>query len=161
MIRAAIYGDIKEKTVLLKGDPESAKGGVTVKRYLNCLKEYFPRLMKGGGKIFMHDGAEIHTANIVKNWLSVQGYTVMSWPPYSLDLNSIEHFWFPTKEGAYPFTEDILELEGKKNQKRLLGGEALGTWDRIPLRAQVRKLIESMPRRVKAIIKAAGGHTRY
>ncbi len=160
MIWAAIYGDIKSEAVVLKGDPESARGGITAERYLNCLKENLPRLMEGEGKIFMHDGAGIHTANIVKDWLSAQGYTVMSWPPYSPDLNPIEHLWFPTKEGAYPFTEDILELVGEENQKRLLGGEALGAWDRIP-RARVKKLIESMPRRVKAVIKAAGGHTRY
>ncbi len=108
----------------------------------------------------MHNGAPIHTANVIKDWLLEKGYTVIAWPPYFPDLNPIEHLWFPTKEGAYPHTDTILELVGEENQKRLLGAEAVAAWDRIP-NTRVKSLVQSMPRRVKAIIKAAGGHTRY
>lgn len=108
----------------------------------------------------MHDGAGMHTANIIKDWLKDCGYIVMNWPPYSPDLNPIEHLWLPTKAGAYLYIEDILELEGEKNQKRLLGAEAVAAWSRIPT-ARLKKLVEYMPRRVKAVIEAAGGHTKY
>ncbi len=91
MIWTAIYGSIKSEAMILKGNLESARGGITAERYLNCLKENLSRLMEREGKIFMHDGAGIHPADIVKDWLSAQGYTVMSWSPYSLDLNPMEH----------------------------------------------------------------------
>ncbi len=67
MIWAAFHGDIKTEAVILKGDPESARGGVTAERDLDCLKHNLPRLMKEKEKIFMYDGAGIHTANIVKD----------------------------------------------------------------------------------------------
>ncbi len=70
MIWGAFYGETKGEAVVLKGDPGSTRGGVTAERYLACLKEYFLGLMQGKGKIFMHDGAPIHTANLIKDWLS-------------------------------------------------------------------------------------------
>ncbi len=160
MIWAAFHGETKGEVVVLKGDPESVRGGVTAARYLECLKKHLPGLMQEERQTFMHDGAGIHTANIIKDWLKERGYTVMNWPLYSPDLNPIEHFWFPTKERAYPYTEDIFELEGEENQKRLLGAEAVAAWSQIPT-ARLKKFVESMPGRVKAVITAADGHTKY
>jgi transposase len=72
--------------------------------------EHLPPLMEGEGKIFTMDGASVHTASSVQDWLKEKGYTVTEWPPYSPDLNPTEHLWFPTKERVYPLTETIEEL---------------------------------------------------
>ncbi len=79
MIWGAFYGKTKDEAVILKSNPNSMRGGVTAERYLACLKEYLPRLMQGKRRIFMHNGALIHTANLIKDWLSEQGYTAMLW----------------------------------------------------------------------------------
>ncbi len=160
MIWAAFHGTTKSEAVYLPGDPNSARRGVTAERILACLKEHLPPLMEGEGKIFMMDGASVHTAGIVQDWLKEKGYTVMEWPPYSPDLNPIEHLWFPTKEGIYPLTETIEELRGEDNKKRLMAAEACAAWDRIPA-SKLDRFVATMQARCRAVIKAGGGHTKY
>jgi transposase len=160
MMWAAFHGTTRCEAVYLPGDPESPRGGVTAWRVLDCLKEHLPPLMEGEGKIFMQDGTRVHTAGVVQDWLKEKGYEVMDWPPYSPDLNPIENLWFPLKQGIFPLTETILGLRGEENQKRLLDGEAAAVWNRIPT-IKFTKVIESMRRRCKAIIRAGGGHTKY
>jgi transposase len=41
--------------------------------------------------VFMQDNAPIHTAHIIKDWLEEMAIEVLEWPPYSPDLNPIEH----------------------------------------------------------------------
>lgn len=84
----------------------------------------------------------------------------MEWPPYSPDLNPIEHLWFPTKEGVYPLTEIIEELRGEDNKKRLMAAEACAAWARIPA-AKLDRLVATMQARCRAVIRAGGGHTKY
>lgn len=160
MLWAAFHGTTKSEAVILEGDPESPGHGITAQVYLECLKAHLPPLMEGGNKIFMHDNASIHTAGIVSDWLREKGYRVMVWPPYSPDLNPIEHCWFPTKAGVHPLTSTILEVAGVENQRRLLGGEAIAAWDRISP-GRLQKLVKTMDHRVKAVIRAQGGHTKY
>ncbi len=47
MIWAAIRGDSKGPAIILKGDPDLARGRVTAERYLTCLKDYLPPMMEG------------------------------------------------------------------------------------------------------------------
>jgi hypothetical protein len=39
----------------------------------------------------MQDKASIYTAKAVKAWFKEQGILVKDWPPYSPDMNPIEH----------------------------------------------------------------------
>ncbi|GBN70800.1 hypothetical protein AVEN_172431-1 [Araneus ventricosus] len=77
----------------------------------------------------------------------------MNWPPRSPDLNSLEHLW------------DVLEKGVKVHQTTPATLTELWTaladvWQAIPVE-RFRKLAESMPRRVAAVIKATGGPTRF
>jgi hypothetical protein len=46
------------------------------------------------GYVFIQDNASIHTAHKVKDWfLDYSIAYIKDWPPYSLDLNPIEHIW--------------------------------------------------------------------
>jgi len=73
------------------------------------------------------------------------------WPPQSPDLNPIEHVWNILEK-------NIQERRPKNHQdlERILEEE----WRKIrPL--DIHNLINSMPRRVAAVIAAKGGHTKY
>jgi transposase len=81
----------------MPGDPESKQGRVTSAVYLEILEDELLTLWEPG-LIFMQDGASIHTACLIKDWLKEQSIEVLDWPPYSPDLNPIEHAWKRLKE---------------------------------------------------------------
>ena len=90
---------------------------------------------------------------MAQNWFKDNGVKVLKWPAQSPDLNPIEHLWnhLKRKLGEYESEPAGLDELWVRLQKE---------WDEIPVEV-VRNLIESMPRRVAAIIKAKGGYTKY
>lgn len=109
----------------------------------------------------MQDNARIHTAGKVIEWFENYNILTTDWPPYSPDLNPIEHAWKALKEliaekyphlmASYSDTEKIrMELE-----------EALKVcWDELP-DSLFESLVGSMQDRIKACIEAKGWHTKY
>ena len=125
-------------------------------QYVNLLKEYlFPsaRPLSSNRYIFMQDNAPCHTAAVTKHFLSNEDITALEWPAQSPDLNLIEHLW------------DWIEKELRSqcqhySNKEILWSAIKDIWERSS-QDVIRSLINSMPRRIEAIIKARGGHTSY
>jgi len=103
--------------------------------------------------IFQQDGDPKHRCKLATKWFQDHGMDPLKWPAQSPDLNPIEHLWdyIKRKLGEYEHPpKGILELWERIEVE----------WNKIP-KEECQKLIESMPRRVAAVLKAKGGHTKY
>ena len=79
------------------------------------------------------------------------GIQTLDWPARSPDLNPIEHVW------------DMLGRNVRQRDHTTLAQlrtSLLEEWDRIPADA-IRRVVNSMPERLQAVIDAKGGNTRF
>lgn len=100
---------------------------------------------------FMHDNAPAHTARVTTAWLQQARVRTLKWPANSPDMNPIEHLWIVLKRN--------LSGLGRAPKSQLFA-KAKEAWDLITV-AECRRLVESMPRRLAAVIKARGWPTKY
>ena len=99
----------------------------------------------------MHDNARPHVARVVNAYLDEMDIQRLDWPPRSPDLNPIEHVW------------DMLGRLVRNRQTETIPDlrvALLEEWDNIPQRA-IANCIQSLPRRMAAVIGARGGNTHY
>jgi hypothetical protein len=104
--------------------------------------------------IFQHDNDPKHTAKSVKEYLNDKSYEIMLWPPQSPDLNPIENCWSLLKNKL--FSEYKKPPSGIKE----LFDRCSEQWELIKI-DYLDKLYESMPRRMRQVIKAKGRWTKY
>ncbi len=76
---------------------------------------------------------------------------VMDWPSMSPDLKPIEHLWGILKQKVE---------ERKVSNIHQLCDVVMEEWKRTPV-ANCEALVNSVPKRVKALLENNGGHTKY
>ena len=158
MVSAAFQGD--RERLILERDFDSKKNRYSANSYLTLLEELVvPNYTDG--LIFMQDNAPIHTAKKVKEQFEERGINVTDWPPYSPDLNPIEHAWKRLKDTAAKMFPDLWKSNGKSEEDRTAMEEALKEAQATIPVSFFEELIESMPRRIQACIDANGWHTKY
>lgn len=108
----------------------------------------------GEEAIFMQYNSPVHTAHVVQDWLRDELYIVMEWPPYSPDLNPIEHIWRELKIGLQKQFPTIKYTKGCPDAVQAALAEAVPqVWDALP-QEEFRALCSSMPACCAAVIKA-------
>lgn len=143
----------------LEGDPEAARGGVTAWIIRGVYESFLPDIL-GPGDIFMHDGASVHRAYIVRELLENMGVEVMIWPPYSPDLNPIENLWAIMKAKIYELHPELERAPDTEDTLQLLIQAAKEAWHAIDERV-LHNLCKTMPHRMQAILQADGWYTSY
>lgn len=111
--------------------------------------------------LFMHDNAPCHTAKRVADFLKQQRLPTMKWPAQSPDLNPIENLWVDLKERFHKrFFQEGLRPSTRASVVQRCKGILEELWHEQGMEL-ITKLVESMPRRVAAVIAARGGSTKY
>ena len=143
----------------MERDPQSARNGYSAESYIKALEKgllpyYSP------GEAFIQDNARIHTSAMSKEWLKSHSVWVIDWPPYSPDLNPIEHLWHYLKKLMYKHYPQFNNLGSSEEEMRAFCRALQKCWMKIPNRL-IRALILSMPRRLRACRAAKGRQTKY
>lgn len=114
------------------------------------LREWFPN---GEGFVFMQDGAPCHNARSVKAFLEEENVPLLPWPGNSPDMNPIENVWELMKR------EVAKEVITNKTQ---LIEKIIYAWNHHPrMQETVQACINSMPKRIEALIASKGASTKY
>ena len=146
-VRNGISQGVKTPLVVIQGNL------IAVRYRKQMLMPHVLPLVNAHNLTFQHDNARPHVARVCRDFLNQNNVQVLDWPPYSPDLNPIEHLW------------DALDRRVRKrvnvpNNVAHLQLAIIQEWNNIPQRT-IDNLVGSMVRRVRAATAARGGHTRY
>lgn len=143
------YG--KTKLVRIEGNLNAAGYVKILQRHmLPTAREVF----RNGRWWYQQDGARPHTANITQKWLADNVPNFISkaqWPASSPDANCLENLW--------SYVDSRVQARNPKTIDglwRIMKEE----WKAIP-QSLLKKLFDSQPVRLQAIIAANGGTTKY
>ena len=160
MVWACFWGEGRSDLYRLCRDFEAKKMGYSANSYIEVLEDNLLGIWEPG-LVFMQDNAPIHTAKKVKKWFEESGVKVTYWPPYSPDLNPIEHLWWELKKLVYRVRPDIDDVTGGDDKAREELWKALEEAWTLINEETMRGLIESMKRRIDTCISAEGWYTKY
>ena len=142
---------------------EAGRGSIYFLKHNKTLKaaEYLEMILKEklqdtmdihGATHFVQDGASVHTAKIVTNWLNANNIQYFNWPPQSPDLNPIENMWYHMKRSLENYdTRNVTKLEAAIKE----------LWCRDMSLSVFMDYANTMPDRIKEVLQCKGGHTHY
>jgi transposase len=94
----------------------------------------------------------IHDSNETKEWLKTKNINTLNWPAISPDLNPIENVWGILTRKLFANGKQFRTVKELK--------DSLIEWDNISTR-ELKKLIDSMPKRCLEIVKSRGATIKY
>ncbi len=135
------------------GELHFIDGIMNSQMYCSILKEKMLPSLRALGRraLFQHDNDAKHTSKATVGFLKKNRVKVIQWPSMSPDLNPIEHLWGILKRQVEHHSPSSIQ-----SLKEVI----LEEWKKIDL-AKCHQLVHSMPRRLGAVIKNHGGHTKY
>ncbi len=100
---------------------------------------------------FQQDNAPCYKAQIISDWFLEHDneFTLLKWPPQSSDLNPIEHLWDVMEREIHIMDMQLTNLQQLRDA-------IMPIWTKISEEC-FQHLVESMPRRIKAVLKVKRG----
>jgi transposase len=94
----------------------------------------------------MQDNAPIYTALQVRDWSTDNSIPVLDWPPYTLDLNPIEHVWWHLENKVLELHPELEQMGDDEGAKKAMEDALIEAWHSIESKI-IRACPESMCRR--------------
>ena len=138
------------------GRLEIVSGMMNAMKYIDVLEnKMLPSarsLFSDNDWIFQDDNAPCHRAKKVQHWYRTHRVKRMDWPAQSPDLNPIENLWYRVS---------TIIGKNKPRTKRELIEQVIAAWYRVISAEELKKLVDSLPRRCKMVIENNGWPTKY
>ena len=126
---------------------------INSKVYLRILQDKLKLHMRQRNcSVFQHDGAPCHKAKIVSSWLKQNKISVLDWPGSSPDLNPIENIWTYVKKKV-----NLRRPSNLYEMKHAI----MSVWCLDITPDYCSKLVSSMPKRIKLVLKNKGRSIKY
>ncbi|CAG9952817.1 unnamed protein product [Clonostachys rosea f. rosea IK726] len=145
--------------VLMHRDENAPRRGYSSISYQLALEEGLLPYYDGTRR-FQQDNAGIHVSNSSITWLLEHAIELLDWPPHSPDMSPIENLWSLLKarlRSRYPYLSRLsrtdVNIEELKRYVQVVWRE----FDQ----GLIRGLMESLPNRLRAVIRARGWYTKY
>ena len=132
-------------------------GNINAAKYIEIVDNFvwpvIARHFPDDNYIYQDDNAPVHRARIVKEYFEQNQMHGMEWPAQSPDLNIIENVWRKMKIELQKRVHNITTVA-------LLEEAIRDIWTEIAVEF-LQNLYESIPKRIKQVIKAEGNITNY
>jgi transposase len=131
----------------------------TTMSYLNTLEAGLLPIYDG--ELYMQDSAPIHKSRVSLQWFDDNSVSLLTGrPPYSPDLNPIEHLWPRLKELIYHLDPELDDITNKDRQYEALCRVLPRAFAQIS-KPIVDACLNSMRLRLQTVIDTQGWHTKY
>ena len=110
--------------------------------------------------IYQMDNTPIYMSNLVKEWLEIHGVWTLDFPSYLPNFNPIEYLWLALKRKIFELYLELKHMGQSKEDLKCLIEACKEAWLAID-QGLMRRLINSMDRRLEAVKKAHGWQTKY
>ena len=133
-------------------------GSLTAQKYIDNIlrpevEDHIDNHPLADAPIYQQDGASVHTAHISQAFLQNAHINVLEGPAKSPDVNIMENIWSDMQEEI----KNLPQLPGTAVQLRQA---VINAWNNVT-QPSIRRLVASVPRRLRQIVAAEGGHINY